>query len=144
MPRSPLTETIKRAEGMVHYVQENLSEEEYMLFLDMVDPLPEPVQKPTKKKSSKKSAGGGGRKSTRSESLKQQISGRGQSLVQPSATATTDDTDDSTHTRCQFIRADGKLCFLLPDHNIHHLPTAMEYHGFVVGKSDAQSAVAGS
>jgi hypothetical protein len=42
MPRSPLTETIKRVQGMILYVQENLSGDEYMLFLDMVDPQPEP------------------------------------------------------------------------------------------------------
>lgn len=59
MARSPLTEMYKRAQGMVHYVQENLSSDEYVLFLDMVDPLPEPETKPKKttKKSSKKAAG---------------------------------------------------------------------------------------
>lgn len=38
-----------------------------------------------------------------------------------------DDTDD---TRCQFTRADSRPCHLLPDHNIHHLESAAEYHEF--------------
>lgn len=32
--------------------------------------------------------------------------------------------------RCEFIRADNKPCHLLPDHNIHHMKTANEYHEF--------------
>lgn len=42
MPRSPLTETYKRVQGVALYVKENLSAEEHALFLDMVDPQPEP------------------------------------------------------------------------------------------------------
>lgn len=55
MARSPLTETYKRVEGMVHYVQENLSSDEYMLFLDMVDPQPDlaPAKKTRKKRTTK-------------------------------------------------------------------------------------------
>lgn len=55
MARSPLTETYKRVQGMVFYVQENLSTDEYMLFLDMVDPLPEP-EAPAKKTRKKRAA----------------------------------------------------------------------------------------
>lgn len=139
MPRSPLTETIKRADDMVHYVQDNLSAEEYMLFLDMVDPLPEPAQKPAKKKSSKKSAGGGGGRSSRGESLKQQISNRAQSATRPSAAPITDsdNNDDGNAPRCQAKRSDGRICMLLPDHNIHHLTTVVDHHPFV---STAQTA----
>jgi hypothetical protein len=52
--RSPITETIRRVQGMILYVQENLSSDEYNLFLDMVDPQPE-VTKPTRKKRASKS-----------------------------------------------------------------------------------------
>lgn len=58
MARSPLTETYKRVEGMVTYVQQNLSGDEYNLFLDMVAPESEPVPaaKKTRKKRTTKSA----------------------------------------------------------------------------------------
>lgn len=81
------------------------------------------------------------KKSTRAASLQQQISGTGSSLIQPPA-GMTRDSDDSTHARCQFTRSDGKLCLLLPDHNIHHLPTAMDYHEFVA--PSATNAATGS
>lgn len=113
MPRSPLTETIKRAEGMVHYVQENLSAEEYMLFLDMVDPLPEPAKKP-QKKSSKKSAGGGGR-SRRGEALKQQIQ-----TARPALDG------GVSKMRCAM-----ENCGEYADNNVHHLTTNPDYHPFV-------------
>lgn len=110
------------------------------------------------KKSSKKAVGGGGKsssKSTRGESLRQQISKPLKAF---------DDNDDTgkqvteaqeivgrevVEERCQFVRADGKPCLLLPDHNIHHMTTAREYHYFVAptadtGKFDAQSAASGS
>lgn len=48
--RSPLTETIQRVNGMISYVRENLSTDEYMLFLDLLAPEPEPEVKPAKKK----------------------------------------------------------------------------------------------
>lgn len=44
MPRSELTLTIKRVEGMITYVRENLDEGEYDLFLDLILPEPEPVK----------------------------------------------------------------------------------------------------
>lgn len=58
MSRSPLTESINKVTGMVTYVRENLSTEEYMLYLDMVAPQvePEPAEKKTRKKRTTKSA----------------------------------------------------------------------------------------
>ncbi len=51
MPRSPLTETIQRVEGMIAYVQENLSSDEFNLFLDLLVPEPPEVEvKKTRKK----------------------------------------------------------------------------------------------
>ena len=41
MPRSQLTEVIKRVRGMVEYVRENLNPGEYELFLDEIAPLEE-------------------------------------------------------------------------------------------------------
>jgi hypothetical protein len=62
MARSPLTETIARVQGMIAYVRENLNPGEYDLFLDLVDPQPEPA--PAKKKRTKR-----GSKSSRASGL---------------------------------------------------------------------------
>lgn len=98
--------------------------------------------KPSKKSTTKKPAGkGGSGKSARGESLAKQISGRAQSAIRLPEGATTDDENSG---RCQAKRSDDRICMLLADHNIHRLPTAMDYHEFVAGKSDAQSAVGGS
>jgi hypothetical protein len=57
MARSPLTDTITRVQGMVTYVRQNLSEDEYSLFLDLVAPETVAPPKPTRKrKASKKAA----------------------------------------------------------------------------------------
>lgn len=45
--RSPLTETIYKVQGMIAYVRDNLSTDEFMLFLDLL--VPEPEAKPAKK-----------------------------------------------------------------------------------------------
>lgn len=50
MARSPLTETINRVQGMITYARENLSTDEYMLFLDLLIPEPEVAAAPAKKK----------------------------------------------------------------------------------------------
>lgn len=39
--------------------------------------------------------------------------------------------------RCVYKRDDGRVCFLLPDHSVHHLESAMGYHPFA---SSAQPA----
>jgi len=49
MARSPITETLARVRGMIAYVQENLNPGEFDLFLDMVDPHPEPEQEKPKR-----------------------------------------------------------------------------------------------
>src|SRR5690349_19678619 len=77
MPRSPLTETIQRVNSMVHYVQENLSADEYMLFLDLCIPEPEPEAKPVKKKRKPrtgKSSRGSGMAKAIGDSLRQKRS----------------------------------------------------------------------
>lgn len=114
------------------------------------------------KKAGKKSAdGGGGRKSKHASSLASAIKGTAGDVTVPltGVEAKTsvgqlgvkieeDGVLSSGGGRCQFVRADGKLCLLLPDHNIHHMTTAREYHEFVAppttGKSDAHSAAGGS
>lgn len=54
MARSPLTPTIQRVQGMITYVQENLSTDEFNLFLDLLVPEPEPEQTPVKAKRGRK------------------------------------------------------------------------------------------
>lgn len=54
--RSPLTPTIYKVQGMISYVRENLSTDEYMLYLDLLVPEPEvakPASKAKKKSASK-------------------------------------------------------------------------------------------
>lgn len=51
MSRSPLTATVNRVQQMIDYVRENLDDEEYDLFLDLILPEPEPqVEKPKPRK----------------------------------------------------------------------------------------------
>jgi hypothetical protein len=51
MARSPLTDTITRVQGMITYVRENLSTDEYNLFLDLLVPEQEaPSAKPKRKR----------------------------------------------------------------------------------------------
>lgn len=69
MPRSPLTETIARVQGMISYVRENLNPGEYDLFLDIL--VPEPVveaARPAKKK--RKPRAGSKRAASLAEHLK--------------------------------------------------------------------------
>ena len=47
MSRSPYTEIIQRVQGMITYVQENLSTDEFNLFLDLLVPEHEVETKPT-------------------------------------------------------------------------------------------------
>lgn len=47
--RSPLTETIYKVQEMITYVRDNLSTDEYMLFLDLLVPEPEVVRSVKKK-----------------------------------------------------------------------------------------------
>lgn len=126
-----------------------LSEDERQMLMLVLEPGVKPS-----KKSSKKSAGGGGggTKSRHASSLGQQI----QKRQRRTAADESDDDNrfdgagaqaareeflsDSSGVRCQFTRADGKLCLLLPDHNIHHMKTANEYHEF----QPAQQAAATS
>lgn len=50
---------------------------------------------------------------------------------QRKATANDDDDDENEYEHCQADRGEGRICYLLPDHNIHHLESAMGYHPFV-------------
>lgn len=92
------------------------------------------------KKPGKKGVGKSASKSARASSLQQQISGRAQSAIRPSTEVTDDNGSNSSDVRCQFTRADGRPCHLLPDHNIHHLATANEFHEFQPPQQ-AQAAV---
>lgn len=121
MSRSPLTETFKRVQGMVFYVQENLSAEEYMLFLDMVDPQPEP-EAPAKKTRKKRTT-----RSARAQSLSTVIQ---ESVGKPHL-------------------GDGPVCtacFHTEDYEDHQQPSP-HYHPFappapaVAGKSRRKGAV---
>jgi hypothetical protein len=54
MARSPLTDTITRVQGMITYVRENLSDEEWNLFLDLVAPETVAPPKTTRKRKATK------------------------------------------------------------------------------------------
>ena len=93
MARSPLTDTYKRVQGMVFYVQENLSEDDYLLFLDMVVPEPEP-EAPAQKTRKKRD------KSARAQSLSSAIA----------KTPKADTEPDEAAERAQEIIGNGALC----------------------------------
>lgn len=117
--RSPLTETIKRVEGMIAYVRENLDEGEYDLFLDLILPEPEPVKavKKGRKKSSK-----GGSKSSRASSLQQQLKATAPRTITGPACSVCGNVEDH------------------PDHDTAHYLSA---HEFDSGKLVAYEAGAG-
>jgi hypothetical protein len=50
--------------------------------------------------------------------------------------------DDTDAQRCTTTRDDGKPCGLLPDHNVHHLESAVGYHPF--DSSSSVQPVAGT
>lgn len=139
MPRSPLTEQYERILTIIDEIN-SWPDDERNFLLDRLDPKEE--VKAVKKKSSKKSAGkGGGGKSKHASSLESAIKGTTgdvtESLTGVEAKGTVgqlgvkieeDGVLSSGGNRCQFKREDGRTCMLLPDHNIHHLTTAREYH----------------
>lgn len=112
----------------------------------------------SQKKAGKKSASKSGSKSSRASGMASAIS-RSLESSRKATVANDDDEfkrkvqevvlDDDT-VRCQFTRADNRPCHLLPDHNIHHLESATEYHPFVPpaqpadGLSSASNAATGS
>jgi hypothetical protein len=126
--RSPLTETIKRVEGMIAYVRENLDEGEYDLFLDLILPEPEPVKAV---KKGRKRAGKGGSKSSRASGMAAAIN---RSLESSRQAATKDDSEDDG-----FCAA----CNVQMGDNVHHLESLPDYHPFQ-SKSDAVAHEAGA
>lgn len=119
MARSPLTETIYRVQGMIAYVRENLSTDEFMLFLDLLVPEPvvEPV-KPARKKRKPRVA-----KSQRAASLAEQIR----------ATSKARDSDSDPNAHCQKAFPGGFVCDEAADANVHRLRGVTGYHEFEVG-----------
>lgn len=118
MPRSPLTETIYRVQGMITYVRENLSTDEFMLFLDLL--VPEPVAEPVKPAKKKRKPRTG---SKRGASLAEQIK----------ATGKVRDSDTDPNTHCQKTFPGGFVCDEPSDANVHHLRGGTGYHEFEAG-----------
>lgn len=82
------------------------------------------TDKPATKKASRKSS----KKSERASGMAAQLN---KSLGQQRAVTTKDDNYDPEVERCTFLRDDGRVCFLLPDHNVHHMKSAQGFHPFV-------------
>lgn len=134
--RSELSTTFQRVRGMVDYVRENLDDEEYDLFLDMVAPLPEPVvESRATKKGRKKSTSKSPTKSPRSQSLS--------NALQRAPKAKIDDNNDDPNEHCQKEFAGGFICNEPADANVHHLRGATGYHEFEPGKLSSDVASAG-
>lgn len=92
-----------------------------------------PQKKPGKGRASKSST-----KSQRASGMAAAISNSLQSSRK--ATVVQEVVLDDDTARCQFTRADNKPCHLLPDHNIHHLESAAEYHEFQSPEKAAASS----
>jgi hypothetical protein len=110
MARSPLTETIYKVQGMITYVRENLSTDEFMLFLDLLVPEPEPEPEAVKPAKKKRKPRG---KSQRASGMATQLNTR--------------------LTARERVRDEGVACAKCDyngDHNIHHLETTVGYHEF--------------
>lgn len=126
--RSPLSEIYNRVDGMVTYVRENLTADEYALFLDRVAPEPEPVavsKKPTRKKPATKTAG----KSRRASGMQAQLSSRRQEQA-----TTPDDDDDLVIILCGAkLESSGLNCNLPEGHALHADRGYVDYHPFQRG-----------
>lgn len=122
--RSPLTETIFKVQGMITYVRENLSTDEFMLFLDLLVPERQPETKPVKKTRKKRG------KSQRASGMAAAIGDSLQRSRAATATEITGETDEPLHAqRCTCGNAFG--------HEDHSRPSP-NYHEF----TSAQSAIA--
>lgn len=122
--RSPLTETINRVQGMITYVRENLSTDEYMLFLDLLVPELEAVKTPATKKRKPRAGGKSPRASNMAETLKERREAQRQ--------VTTGDDDDS---------APAPICDTCGNifGYVDHFQPSPSYHLFTV-KGVAQAA----
>lgn len=147
MPRSPLTETIRRVDGMITYVRENLSTDEYMLFLDLLAPEPEPAKKPQKKSSKKAAVKAGNTRQRRGlgqslASIAQTVGGNNaRQVLDGIGAATADDGNDSDSSLCiEAVDSKGETCGESADHNVHHLSTHPDYHEFKAYTPPARSA----
>lgn len=140
------SDTMRAVDAVMPLVDEfNLLDEgDKLTFLDLVDPLPEKHDHRPKKKASKKSSKSeqSSSKSSRASGIHAQLKERRQEQREPMTTK--DDDYDPEAERCTFVRGDGKLCYLLSDHNVHHMKTHPEYHEFESGKSAAPPAPARS
>lgn len=168
MPRSPLTETFKRVTGMIDYVRENLDDQEYDLFLDLINPEPEAKviekSKPIRRKKIEhcevcdytrralvhkdesvkdyhefvSSKSSLSTKSKRAKSIGEAIH------KTPRVRMDDDDSNDDRGLCVVGIDSKGMTCGESADHNSHHLATHPDYHEFVEGKSHALAAGEGS
>jgi hypothetical protein len=127
--RSPLTETIFKVQGMITYVRENLSTDEFMLFLDLLVPEPEPVKEPVKKKRKPR----GDNKSSRASNMAATLN---RSLAQQREAATKDITGESEPS-APICDTCGNLAGY-----VDHFQPSPSYHPFTV-KGVAQAASAG-
>lgn len=124
--RSPLTEIIFKVQGMITYVRENLSTDEYMLFLDLLVPLPEPEAKPAKK-TRKKSSKSSPSKSPRATDLNAQLNKR----REQGRVGTTKDDNYDGESQCSD-------CGMAADMPIHSPEGGyITYHPFRSGVSTA-------
>ena|SRR5688572_25677287 len=134
--RSPLTETIFKVQGMITHVRENLSTDEFMLFLDLLVPQPEVVKTPTKKK--RKSSGKSQRASNMATTLGKNRQSqeprcvacyevlehanhgtdKGQHQFETSLAARVNPILDKYNAKCVF-ELDGKVCHGAQDDSIH-------------------------
>lgn len=87
------------------------------------------------KKAGKKSAGGGGGRSSRGQSIKNQLSNRRQGQQGVSI----DDNEDDGRCTYKIGKDAGGpiICDTTIDNNVHHKQTDPDYHEFTTGKSDA-------
>jgi hypothetical protein len=165
--RIPLTEQYQRAQGMVTYVQENLSAEEYALFLDLVAPLPEPETVSTKKPQ-KKSAKATTREydhclrcgtTKRDSSHKDQSSpdyhefqsskpksaraSKMESQLKSRVSEQREATSTAIDDMAMEIVERCSDCEAPSDDNVHHKQTDLNYHPFV-SESDVQPVASSS
>lgn len=156
--RSELTPIINHVNEVIAYVRENLDDQEYDLFLDMLVPESQPkvIEKPKPAKRKKiehcevcnytrralvhkdqsvkdyHEFQSVQPKSKRAKGMAETLS-KSLEAQRRMTTGSDNDADDIENTTCS-------TCGLAPDANVHHLETWQGYHEFTPGKSHALAA----
>lgn len=151
--RSRLTPIIRRVQQMIDHVRENLDDEEYDLFLDLIVPEPERVTEKPKPRKPKKILHCDACDYTKRHKVHKDSRVVGYHEFQSPKSAAKSKRAKSLGEAIQKVtkvivdtaNSDGEYCAICaeaPDHNLHHLQDLPNYHEFVEDVEEKSHALA--